>query len=486
MASAPLASAPLAAAPLASGAAGGDIAEPDHQAGSSASLAEGEFVLGSGQAVASLLVAVARTGNIPIPFPLSQAGALYQGIDAGATSRALGIPGAPAPPASSPSRPAEESPIPANPFLVSVTARATDGENGSSKDETMAATPPGAPVVVGMQRQQASADRAPSARSTTTSSFISVPGAFGLSAGRTASLAAVHGRERAAEAEATIATLELGPVRLDGLRWTAVHRSGEAGATLASEAVFSLAGASIAGQALPVPADSPGDLFSALNTALAPLGLALEAPRLESSQSSAVATPLVVKVFGSEAGKRGLAPAIGALQPAREPVAEALLALDPRVGLLLTGVDVMLGVLAGSNSLSFEVGGASATTEGLVYENPFGPGLLPGSPSPVKPLFPAAPVVPSGGHPETDLYVPSAAEEVLLDGDPTNEIRKPVTRTVRRVVRRPAQTASDAELRSGELASVPPPTDRAMVAGLAGLLVALLLAAADRVRPRRA
>lgn len=447
---------------------------------------QGAFVLGSGQAIGSLLVAVARTGNIPIPFPLSQSGALYQGIDAGATSRALRPPPGPASPVSSPSRPAEESPIPPNPLLVSVTARSSEGENGSAKDETMVASPPEAPVAVGVQRQEASADRAPSARATTTSSSISVPGALGLFAGRSTAGAAIRGRERVADAEVVIASLELGPVRLDGLRWAVEHRSGERGATLASEAVFSLAGASVAGQAVPVLPERPEEVFSALNAALAPLGLALEAPRLQPGESSAVVTPLVVRVFGSEAGKRGLAPAVGALQPAREPLAEALLALDARFGLLLTGVDVLVGVLAGSNSIALEVGGAAATTEGLVYESPFGSALLPAFPSIGAVLSSQPSETTLSEEVEGDPYLLAADEEARMQEVRPDEARKPVTRTVRRVVRPPGQPSSDDELASEGLASAPRPTDRAMVVGLLGLLVALVLAVADRARPRRA
>jgi hypothetical protein len=67
-----------------------------------------------------------------------------------------------------------------------------------------------------------------------------------------------------------------GLVRLSGLRWDALHRSGD-GAR--SEGSFGLREASVGG--VPIPVDSLAAVEAAANEALAPLGLSLQLPKVQ-------------------------------------------------------------------------------------------------------------------------------------------------------------------------------------------------------------
>ena len=209
--------------------------------------------------------------------------------------------------------------------------------------------------------------------------------AVGGSAGSTALL--TPGRERAASADSGLGSLTLagGLVRLEGMRWSASHRTG---ADPLAAAGFTLGGLSVGSRALPTTdAASVREALAAANAALAPLGLALQAPQVVRTDRGSAVTPLRLSVSATPDLRRLLAAALDSVQPLRT---QLLALLDPfrlskdcglanAVGFGYLLADLALVVLGDDGGVDLDFGGASAGTQALTYRNPLasGYGLLP-------------------------------------------------------------------------------------------------------------
>jgi hypothetical protein len=117
------------------------------------------------------------------------------------------------------------------------------------------------------------------------------------------------------------------------------------------------------------------DPLAALNTALAPTGLVLVAPRFDGSGDVARVSPMSLRITDSALGRVVLAPIVTSLQPLRDPVVGGLLAMSCDFGTAVTVADVATGVLTGTGGIAFDFGGVTATTEGEAYDNPFAGGI---------------------------------------------------------------------------------------------------------------
>jgi hypothetical protein len=121
------------------------------------------------------------------------------------------------------------------------------------------------------------------------------------------------------------------------------------------------------------------DPLVALNTALAPTGISIVTPHLETVGGVARVTPMSIRFADSALGRAVLAPVVTSLQPVRDPVVNGLLAMSCDFGTAVTVADVATSILTGSGGITFDFGGVNATTEGEAYDNPFAGGTGDGS-----------------------------------------------------------------------------------------------------------
>lgn len=319
-------------------------------------------------------------------------------------------------------------------------------------------------VAAGQQDVQATPE--PMGRSTTSIGSLTIPGVVTAAGGTTAAVARiVDGATREATATASVPRLVLGGgvVVLENLRWAASQRTG---AKPGSDASFTIGGISVGGQQLPSQtADQLAAAVTAANGALAPTGLRIDLPAVEKRGSGDVGTvalsPLALRMADSPLGNQLLGPVLGAAQPIRAQVIQALLQIRCQFSTEITVADVVIGAFAGGGSLSFEFGGVTASTDGTRYTNP----LLGGS----------------------GLGGPSATIEGAIDGGvatgplatPLDGGRPPA------IVTPPAGRPAPGGQATPVLASSSGPTrTRGIVAGLLALGVLALVAGADFLRMR--
>ena len=198
----------------------------------------------------------------------------------------------------------------------------------------------------------------------------------------------VDGRTREAVATAEIGSLDLGggAVRLGNLKWTATHRTG---AENTQTATFTVGSLSIGGVPLPVPSGDPATVFSAVNTVLAPLGIELRPPITREVNGAIIIDPLTVAVVPSATRDQVAGTLFNAIQPVREALVDAILALDCGNDTYVTVADIAIGSLTGAGSFSLELGGASANTGELQLSsflgNLGGPAQIPAIPDQIIP-----------------------------------------------------------------------------------------------------
>jgi hypothetical protein len=365
--------------------------------------AEPTFVAGSGRARASLFEIVPRTGGLEIPINFGKALVTYQGVSATATSGGVKPPseksadgdcggGAPQPPgggggggAPAPPKPGGDNPT-AFPFVSTLSVSTGDEGAEKGREIDQGSFPPTSPISGRLEHQQVWATAAPSARATTTSASLGIPSAVEILNGRTdADVAVLGGKAREAHAVTTMDRVSLfgDQVTLIDVRWEATQRTGEEEQV---DGHFSVGRVLFGGQPLPARPAPPGKLpaaptptlpdpLAALNTALAPSGISILAPHLETTGGVARVTPMSVRFAESPLGRVVLAPIVTSLQPLREKVVGGLLAISCDFGTAVTVADVATSILTGSGGVSFDFGGVMATTEGESYDNPFAGGV---------------------------------------------------------------------------------------------------------------
>ena len=211
----------------------------------------------------------------------------------------------------------------------------------------------------------------------------------------------LRGSARQAEASVSVDLDIAGVVRLSGVRWKALHRTG-AGAR--ADASFGIEEATVGG--VPLPLDSLQVAEGVINAVLAPLGISLQLPKVERQTEPTDlvrVTSLRVLLKDSPAGKAALGPILNLSREQREQLYDDLSAVYGPAGATLLAADVAASIVGGTGFLSIEVGGAEATSGPLPDENPFGDSGGTGSPasgpSPTLPPLPAAPAGAPGGNP---------------------------------------------------------------------------------------
>ena len=466
-----------------------------------------DFVAGSGRARASIVEIVPRTGGLTLPISFGRASASYQGLRAEASSVAGRIPtDAPSPAAECGARDpgggggggggrgggggggaSPPNPITQNPLTSTIRVTSDDKDSEAGRKAQSFAAPAGSPVRGAGSDQEVVATDDPSARATTVEGRLGVLELVDFTMARAESRSGVmEGKSRLAHAVVTMDRLDLleGLISFEQVRWEATQRSGD-GAE--AEGAFSFGRVAVGGTPLPgpPPGAGEGDPFAPLNEALAPTGLALVAPEVEKVDDVVRVSPMTLRLSDSPIGRATLGPALGALQPVRDPLVEALLSFSCDLGSAVLVADVIASIASGSGGVSLDVGGVSATTEGTRYDNPFdGPLGDPfGATPPDVPLPAYEP--PSALPAEDFLTAPFTTEPSVLPAyrfAPSLEMAAPA----------PAAPAPP------EVAFAQPvggPSSRrlagdtggaALAVGIIGLLAVLGLAAADALHLRRA
>jgi hypothetical protein len=193
------------------------------------------------------------------------------------------------------------------------------------------------------------------------------PGALAIGGVHSTSITRVVDKKtREAIATTEIGSISVGggAVKLANLKWEAVHRTG---AQNTKTATFTIGSATIGGALLPIPLPTadPAVLFGALNPVLAPFGVELRAPASREVNGSIQLDPLVIGVVPSPTRDSVAGQLLNAVQPVREAVVDALLALDCGNDTYVTVADIALGSITGAGSFSLELGGATAFTAEL-------------------------------------------------------------------------------------------------------------------------
>ncbi len=312
-----------------------------------------------------------------------------------------------------------EDSIPAQVLDLTPPLRAESSGTPECRDRVKI-TPSGSPIGTMEQRANAKAE-GPFGQSFFKLQNLSVPGAFDITGAVAHSTAQIiGGKTREAKAVTDIAELSLGggAVKITGLHWEAVQRTGAGGKI---EGSFSIEALKIAGLPIPLPEGGLGGVLTPINDALAPLGIALSLPSFSNQGGVARITPLGLNIFESDLRQQLLGPLLGSIQPVREPLFDELLGLGEEIdkatgggettvseeggrevtnigcpgdrqppppgtstapsareytatGVLLT--DISLGALSGVSNLNIVLGGASAFTEGEDFDDPFAGGSL--------------------------------------------------------------------------------------------------------------
>lgn len=331
---------------------------------------------GSARAAANLVMVGPTAANLPIAIRVGQSLAEYEGAGSRSQARTLdlGVIGL----AAEGSIPGCPQGIPGvDPATLPPTTRADSVDAPHAENSW-----PQGPAPVAHQVAAASAS-GPTSEATTSIEHMGIPGVVDIRSGSANATTGFVEGARQATGVASWGEIDLlgGVVVLRGLRWTAAHTSVGDGEPEPSGS-FAIEGIEVAGQAVPIGADdaSLAAAASRIEAALEPLGVHLVLPRQVVDDTGTVEmTPLGIRISGLPLGREVLGPLLDALNPARPTLEELLGQVDCRMLLLLLGADVALGIPAGSGSLSLELGGALATSENRIFENPFGAVTPPGA-----------------------------------------------------------------------------------------------------------
>jgi hypothetical protein len=311
-----------------------------------------------------------------------------------------------------PTWPAEDQPQP-----LAVDSREEGAAQGKSGPEKIQ----GSDFPAFTKTVRASAD--PLAEASTLTAPIGQPGAVSVAGGRSDAITrTVDKKTREAIATAEIGSLDLGGgvVRLGNLKWTAVHHTG---ADTSKSGTFTIGSVSIGGVPVPVPSQDPSAVFAAINPVLAPLGIELRPPVTREVNGAVVVDPLTVAVVPSATRDQVAGTLFNAIQPVREALTDAILALDCGNDTYVTVLDVAIGSVTGAGSFSLELGGASAVTGDLVQTNLLknlgGPSQIPAVPDEIIPGTPGSP----GGLPTAP---PTAAVKGTNAADDDEEVAAPI------------------------------------------------------------
>ena len=290
--------------------------------------------------------------SLGVTFGISLAGytnevakADARGIDLGIIGTILAAAGCDG---GAPTLPSSQQPQP-----LTVDSRDAGAADGKTEPETVNGSP-----VPGITKQAKAS--APLADAQVTFASLGQPAAFTITgAHSSAHTEIIKGNIRQAVATADIDSIDIaaGVIKLGGLHWDITHHTG---ADTSITHNFSIGSAVIGGT--PVPTQDPGAVIAAANQVLNPIGIEIRPPVFHEVNGGVTVDPLSIAVVLRRHADQLYGTILGALQPVRQQVTDALLKASCQFGTFITIADVAVGSITGSGSFSLELGGVSATT----------------------------------------------------------------------------------------------------------------------------
>jgi hypothetical protein len=341
------------------------LSGPSAHAGPARSPHPARFVPGEATAIAEAAQVAPRTGGLSAAITVgtsiadyreSLAQASSQTLDLGVIGSTLTVQCDASPPAARP----DQLPQP-------LVAESDRGNSHASKSTVGS----GKGLAAAAGREFVRATTQPGSTATFDGNAIAVPGALTMSGLHSESHARlVPHTARIATAQATVGTIKLlgGKVVLSGLRWNAVKRTGNAPT---AKAQFTMQSAIVAGKHLPVSGANLKTTAATLNRALGATGIHLTLPRRVLHNGKIEETPLTIGIDDSQVGNNVINPLLGAVQPVTNAVLTALIGINCKLGSLLSAVDLIVSGVDGTGGLDLNLGGASATSDGKTYADPF-------------------------------------------------------------------------------------------------------------------
>jgi hypothetical protein len=245
----------------------------------------------------------------------------------------------------------------------------------------------------GVFAKNAHATDQPLADSVVTTAPFGAPGIFEIGAGRAESISRYNDDgSREAIATVDIGSLKFGvasapAASITGLHWEVRRVTGARDETVQK---FTFGSLVIGGS--PVPTADITDALRQLNGALSNIGIELTPPESRSGAGFIYVDPMKIGVVPNATRDQIAGTLLGALQPVRQPLVDALIKQDCGNATYITVGDVVLGSVSGAGAFEVELGGVHATS-GEFSEFRF-PGLpaLPSLPE-VAPFVDTAPAV---------------------------------------------------------------------------------------------
>jgi hypothetical protein len=347
--------------------------------------ADTAFVPGNATASATAIAVAPTTGGLNYAISLGisisdyqdmEAQSLSQTIDLGTIGTALEAAGCSGGP---PELNSKDVP-------PSVQAESINGNQKLTDTITPAASP------LGIGTESADVTTQPTADSTTNVQNLTVPGGLltisGLSSSSHASID--NGATRTATATSSVGTISLagGLIQLGGLVWTATQQTG---ATTTASGTFSLGSLTVAGVKIDLSKltsltgmFNPQTIFGIVNTALSPVGLNIQWPAETTlSDGTVEISPLSVGIDNNTLGQEIIGSNLGSIQTVRSAVVNALLNANCNLATPILLSDIGIGVLSGGGNLNVQLGGATAESNDLAEQSPFGTGTLGAGTAPV-------------------------------------------------------------------------------------------------------
>lgn len=333
--------------------------------GSSAGADTTTFTNGKGQAVAQVLRVAPGVGNLSLAMAAGVAvsdisnslgEAEAQTLDTGLIGSTLTGPQCDG---SKPALTPEDLPQP------------TQVDNRSGAASKVTDYLPLAGSSIGGGHQEAAANGTPQAAATVSGVAATLGPVVSLSGGRSeATTGVIDGKAREAEATVSVDLDIAGAIKLRGLKWDAVHRTG---ADPHVDGTFTIAEGDVG--SIPLPIDQLGSLQDQLNKLLSATGLSIELPhveRLTAPNDLVRVTPLRITLRDSPLGKAVLGPVLNLTRTQREQLFDQILGLSCKAASSVLVGDVALDVASGTGFLIAEIGGVEATSAAVTDGNPFG------------------------------------------------------------------------------------------------------------------
>jgi hypothetical protein len=216
-----------------------------------------------------------------------------------------------------------------------------------------------------------------------------------------ASTRVIDGNTREAHATVEASITIAGAIKLSGLRWDALHRTG---AQTVAEATFDPGTGSLLG--IPVPLESLGSTETVVNNLLgaANTGITVTFPKVERFTEPADVvrmTPLRIVLKDSGLGAATLGPIMNLTRVQREQLFNQIASSVCELAGVPLIADIGLAILGGTGFIIIDIGGAEATTSDLEIGDPFGDATAPPAvsspgPLPTLPTIPGNPVLAGG------------------------------------------------------------------------------------------